>query len=750
MTRLTPDASFEKLLAATSRARLHVRQMLIEGTPQLAEPEEARWQGYLFKRQANLPVASGSEALIGNTTDYQNAAFLAVGAQIRRAVAYIEINLPSQARLATGFLISNTLFMTNHHVITSADDALSATVFFDRELNLARTPLPMTSFRLDPQRFFATSPTDALDYTVVAVGERISGPAQLADLGYCPISPLGAKHVLGMNINILQHPNGQYKQVALRNNVLTFRGDHSLLYETDTEVGSSGSPVFNDLWELVALHHWGQAYAAKRDIQGADALAATTARGNEGIRISVIHDSLTRLLPALPADAGGLLQSALDAYRGVPGLAGFAVAPAGRPAPLRADAVELIDPALLSPAPVTPATFLVQPDLTPSAVRFHEPSTPLIAGDDAMHKTSPPQVRLTIPLEITISLGGASQVAMPGAAVPGAATQAMLPARLTRAAEAIRLDTDYSNRTGYASDFLPGLQVLLPGLSPTLSKQVAPLRTGEAAAQAGLLNYQHFSLVMHKTRRVAIFTATNIDGDTYKNVNRKTGQVSNDSQEGDTWFKDTRISESFYLGQSFYSASSDYFDRGHLTRRSDPTWGTPESAERANADTFHFTNCAPQHFRFNQSARYWQGVERYVLETGLLQATGPDARLSVLQGPIYNDAIDLWMDNQVQIPSSFWKVVVWKGAQGLKAVGMVVDQLPLLSETRSYMGQPKDVKFVDVAQWRVAIADIGKRTGLLFSGGIIQADTLGQSRQPQPGAEADSALRINRFEDILL
>lgn len=75
-----------------------------------------------------------------------------------------------------------------------------------------------------------------------------------------------------------------------------------------------------------------------------------------------------------------------------------------------------------------------------------------------------------------------------------------------------------------------------------------------------------------------------------------------------------------------------------------------------------------------------------MLETGLLQATGPDAQLCVLQGSIYNSAIDLWMDNQVQIPSSFWKIVVWKSAQDLKAVGMVVDQLPLLSETRSYMG----------------------------------------------------------------
>ena len=26
-------------------------------------------------------------------------------------------------------------------------------------------------------------------------------------------------------------------------------------YSTDTEAGSSGSPVFNDQWEVVALHH---------------------------------------------------------------------------------------------------------------------------------------------------------------------------------------------------------------------------------------------------------------------------------------------------------------------------------------------------------------------------------------------------------------------------------------------------------------------------------------------------------------
>ncbi len=709
MSLLEPDASFEQMWASTRDARAHVRQLVSQGTPQLAEPDANRRQSYLAKRQPGLPHATGAEALIGNTTDYQDAVFLAVGAQVRRAVAYIEINLPTEARQATGFLISDSLLITNHHVIASADEALAATVFFDRELDSTRRPLPMTAFRLEPSRFFASSPVGELDYTVVAVGERISGPAQLADFGHCPISPLGAKHVLGMNVNILQHPNGQYKQVALRNNLLTFRGQQSLLYETDTEVGSSGAPVFNDLWEVIALHHWGQAYAAAREVQNA---STGPARGNEGVRISAIHESLGQLLPSLPVAAQALLQSALDAYRTLP---------------------RGVDPSHSS-------SSVNQPVRTQNS-------------NGRMG-----QVCLRIPLEITIEVSSAGQLLSAGdvstsaiAMTPVIATAVSpMPLRLSRAAEAVRLDIDYSNRSGYAAEFLTGLQVALPGMTAALTQQVAPLRAAEANAKAGVLKYEHFSVVMHKTRRVAIFTATNIDGDTYKNVDRATGLVGADSQEGDTWFKDTRISESYCLGQDFYSASSDYFDRGHLTRRSDPTWGTAEQAERANADTFHFTNCAPQHFRFNQSARYWQGAERYVLETGLLQATGPNARLCVLQGPIYNSAIDLWMDNQVQIPSSFWKVVVWKGARGLKAVGLVVDQLALLSETRSYLGQPKDIKQVDVAQWRVAIASIGKRAGLVFSDAIISADTIKQGVQPLPGAEAAGALRINRFEDILL
>jgi endonuclease G len=222
---------------------------------------------------------------------------------------------------------------------------------------------------------------------------------------------------------------------------------------------------------------------------------------------------------------------------------------------------------------------------------------------------------------------------------------------------------------------------------------VAALRPEETNAAGGELKYEHFSVKLHKSKRIAIFTATNIDGKTYLTVDRDTGQVT-DGPEGDKWFNDPRIPGSAYLDQSFYGDWSDYFDRGHLTRRTDPTWGTAEQAERANADTFHFTNCSPQHFRFNETAKFWQGVERFVLENGLL-ADDDRKPICVFQGPIFNSQIDLWADN-VQIPSSFWKIVVWKGADKLKAVGLVVDQLPLLGESRKSLGQPQALPSVDV------------------------------------------------------
>ena len=63
--------------------------------------------------------------------------------------------------------------------------------------------------------------------------------------------------VKGEYVSIIQHPNGEMKQIALRENQILDFFDAFLHYRTDTAPGSSGSPVFNDQWEIVALHHSG-------------------------------------------------------------------------------------------------------------------------------------------------------------------------------------------------------------------------------------------------------------------------------------------------------------------------------------------------------------------------------------------------------------------------------------------------------------------------------------------------------------
>jgi len=260
-----------------------------------------------------------------------------------------------------------------------------------------------------------------------------------------------------------------------------------------------------------------------------------------------------------------------------------------------------------------------------------------------------------------------------------------------------------------------------------------------------VLPYHHFSVVLNRERRIAYFTAVNIDGSRSVTVDRTTGEPEA-AEASETWYADPRVADDEQQDQSLYSRQQPRtFDRGHLVRRQDPNWGTPNQARSANADTFHWTNCSPQHFRFNESAKFWQGAERYVLENGVLAADARK-RIIVFQGPIFDDRIDHSADN-LQIPSSFFKVIVWKGASGLKAVGLVVDQLALLSEQRGAPGKPNDRPSASVSHWRLGIAQIEKRTGLLFGDAVRAADTIGSVAQPAVGAEA--VIPINSFEDLL-
>ncbi|MBB5052775.1 endonuclease G [Afipia massiliensis] len=689
---------FEATVAASRADRARVRKLVDDKRWREAEPDRARMALYTAKRQRRTLPSGGAEAIVG-TDDLQASWFLPAGSAVRRAVGYVESNNAGIWSVGSGFLISPDLFLTNQHVIADALAAAATQVTFDREAGEDGTMRPTTTFKLDPAKFAIFSRQEEFDFALIALGSKTSGPADVADLGYCALSDSDDKHVLGMNVNIIQHPNGLPKMIAVRNNVLQHRTHRTLLYETDTEHGSSGSPVFNDAWELIALHHFGEPFLERTDEQG----RPIPINVNEGVRISAVFRDLSNRLQLLPDEQRALLNAALKlANKNNSHSGGKRLSP---------------------PRPSTDSqeSLVLRQDAAPMT-----------------DKLPTNEMKIAIPIEVTIRVPGASTAHI-GAPSPS------LPKELTRGAEKIAIDRDYSNRDGYNPNFVKGVVFPLPEPTGKLAKQVAPLRADEEDAAKGELRYQHFSVKLNKSKKMALFTATNIDGKRYLDIDRTTGLVK-DGAEGETWYSDPRVSDAFYLGQPFYTAWSNLFDRGHLTRRMDPNWGTAEQAQRANADTYHLTNCSPQHFRFNQGTKFWQGAEKYVLENGAI-AEDTENKISVFQGPIFDDKIDLWSDD-VQIPSSFFKVIAWKGKSGIKSVGLVVDQLAMLSEQRGSGIKPGPAASVNVSQWRVAITDIESRTGLDFGSDIRDADTIENKDQPVVG-EARKAVPVMSSSDLL-
>ncbi len=189
------------------------------------------------------------EKITGAKSTLLPISFLETGLRIARAVCRVSVPTENAIELGSGFLIDNNLMITNNHVLPDKERARLATLSFDYELGENRLPRKETTYKLDPDHIFETD-IDA-DFTVVSVN---SGDANLK-FGSILLKPVNVKK--GDFVNIVQHPGGGYKQIGLYHNVVSYANDDIIQYLTDTEPGSSGSPVFNSDWAVVALHHSG-------------------------------------------------------------------------------------------------------------------------------------------------------------------------------------------------------------------------------------------------------------------------------------------------------------------------------------------------------------------------------------------------------------------------------------------------------------------------------------------------------------
>ena len=556
----------------------------------------------------------GLERILG-TSDLVEINFLDIGRRAGRCVGRIQVrDATGRVReFGTGCLVSPGLLLTNNHVLPTADSARRSLLDLEFEDDESFNPRTPVVFPLDPDRFFVTNP--ALDFTVVAVQPTATdGAAPLATFGFLPLIGFEGKVLVDEYVAVIQHPGGAPKKIALRNNTVVDVFDDFLHYTTDTDRGASGSPVFNDQWQVVALHHAG---VKKRDEAGrmlaVDGSVWTPAMGGDRI--------------AYVANEGVRISSIVANLRAV-----------GESGTLTADQRALLDEMLVVPPVAAPAG----------------PATSLLTAERA--------------LEI------------------------------------------FQRVTGYEADFL-GPKVSLPTLSPLILADVAPRTDG----RGHVLEYVHFSVVMSKSRRLAYYTAVNIDGRKIKTIKR----------DDDVWYFDPRLAREHQAGHDLYERND--LDRGHLVRRNDPVWGRP--AATANEDTFHFTNCAPQHKHLNQ--RTWLGLEDYILNN----ADNFNLKVSVFTGPVFR-ADDMLYRGTYQLPAEFWKVVVMvRKDRTLSATAYLQTQKNLIEDLEFAYGAYRT--------YQVPVARIEAITGLDF----------GALRDHDPLADVESAAParvIGEAEDIRL
>ena len=278
----------------------------------------------------------------------------------------------------------------------------------------------------------------------------------------------------------------------------------------------------------------------------------------------------------------------------------------------------------------------------------------------------------------------------------------------------IHVESFFKGRKGYDPKFISGLQVPLPSVAGRLKGDEARLLDGSGV----VLNFTHFSSVVSKSRRIPLFVACNIDGKAAVKIPRASG---------DTWFLDGRIALEHQASEELYEGN--ILDRGHLVRREDPVWGS--SAQLANDDTFHFTNCAPQAAAMNQ--KIWLGLEDYILQ----HARTDKMKVSVFTGPVLR--ADDRIYRGIGIPKEYWKVVVIRTPERPSATAYLLSQTKLLEELEFIFGQYKT--------YQVAIKEVESLTGLNF-GPLAQFDGFSnqgvQAGPPLPRVELPNwkAIRI--------
>jgi hypothetical protein len=217
-----------------------------------------------------------------------------------RCMAIARIGRDATKGFGTGFLIKGTdlheslgeelLLITNAHVVSN--DAAEKALHPDEAI-VTFEVLDKGAAELRIAEVLWSSPSSLLDASVLRFDKEslATVKALTRDITFYPL----AKRLPAIQddappeerVYIIGHPAGGTLQLSFQDNLLLDYEEPRIHYRTPTTGGSSGSPVFNQQWELIGLHHAGSEEMPR--LHGKQG----TYQANEGMWIQAIKNAIT-------------------------------------------------------------------------------------------------------------------------------------------------------------------------------------------------------------------------------------------------------------------------------------------------------------------------------------------------------------------------------------------------------------------------------------------------------------------------
>ena len=201
-----------------------------------------------------------------------------------RGVCRIESQFDRE--VGTGFLVrggdfheklgDEPMVLTNHHVVSTAAARAQAR-FEEIDRNVA---YPCSFVWSDA----------AVDATLLRFASAAPETEPLPLAGACP-QRARDQHPPIPRVYVIGHPLGRGLKISFVDNELVATDGRRLHYRTSTEPGSSGSPVFDEAWSVVGLHHKG--LDRMENLYGGDPYPANEAYWIGEVRARAAQGSLT-------------------------------------------------------------------------------------------------------------------------------------------------------------------------------------------------------------------------------------------------------------------------------------------------------------------------------------------------------------------------------------------------------------------------------------------------------------------------